>query len=394
MRESVVLSLNEHVNRGFLTCPLHFGHRQRQGLRVAAALAGIHAERMISEPLAAAIYHTVYKPEPERLVFVYHLGAGIFEAALIRVNGKTYKVLEAKGGFLGGGDFDETIVKLLLSRLEEAVGHAQKPSASQRVYLRKQAERMKIELSSQDSATAELSAMGDVPFEVALEMKRSSIEYLWGEMVERTLKDCAWVLNQAQVEPAQVSDVVLIGAQTKTPLVQRKVEAFFDRPVVELDREHAAVLGAAEAAARFSTEDELELTEILSAGFGVGLPSGKIATVIDRGEALPVQRVFRLTESHVEESGGDLFVYQGDSGNLAEVELVGVLKIEGAAEVGGEVDVFFYISEEGMLSLSAASLKTSEALMVKLHLEEPGVTNSKKGGIVNWLKKKFGVTGP
>ena len=390
LRESVPLSLNERINRAVLTCPARFGHRQREGLRTAASLAGIHVERLICEPLAAAIHHALYDSEEPRLIFVYHLGAGTFDATLIQVQDGAFKVLETRGDYIGGADFDETIIKLLLTRLEEAEGRVQKPDLGQMVRLRRLAEQLKVQLSDQEEATAELSSLGGASFDVALDFKRPSVEYLWTSLIERTISMSADVLRAAGVEPSAVDDVLLIGAQTKAPKVRAMVEVFFEQPVCEIDPELAAVYGAAEAAARLGTPEELQLSELLTEPLCVGGPGGELKKVIERGVSLPVQRVFRVEEGQVQSSGGELFIYQGEGESLAEVELLGVLKLQGTEQLAGEVDVFFYVSQEGMLSLSAASLSTSESLVVELMPEQPAAR--KKGGFVDWLKKKLGVS--
>ncbi len=392
MREMASEALGEPVSRAVVTVPAYYDDHQRSAVREAGALAGLHVERIVNEPTAAALAFGFGRGLDQR-VLVYDLGGGTFDASVLEIQGDVYEVVSTGGDtFLGGVDFDAQLVDHLVWRFTEQRGFAPPvdPVAWQRI--RDAAEEAKVALSSRESAVARVpylcrTADGQ-EHALEVEVTRAELEGLTERLVDRTLEVCREVLAAKGLGPGDVSEVLLVGGQSRMPLVWRKIAKEFGRePNKSVHPDEAVAVGAALLADSASRIDSVVLIDVLAMGIGVGLPGGRMVPVLPRNTSLPARKSHEIATTHDRQTELELQVFQGDSPKVAECEYLGTMRIphlpprpRGAVRVSVE----FAVGGEGLLTITAkdlasgrvtevrlATLDTPESLRAKLQLTEP-----------------------
>jgi molecular chaperone DnaK len=394
MREMASQALGEELSRAVVTVPAYYNEHQRAAVRDAGRLAGLHIERLVNEPTAAALAFGYGRGLQER-VLVYDLGGGTFDASVLEIQGDVYEVVSTGGDtFLGGVDFDAQLVDHLVYRFAEKNGFPppEDPVAWQR--LRDAAEETKIALSESERVVAQVPYLcrtaDDRPVDLRVEVTRAELEQLTERLVDRSLEVCREVLAQEGLGPKDVHEVLLVGGQSRMPLVRRKLaQEFGKEPNHGVHPDEAVALGAALLADSASRIDSVVLIDVLAMGIGVGLPGGRMVPVLPRNTSLPAKRSHEIAATRDGQAELELQVFQGDSGKVSECEYLGVVKIgglapgpRGAVRVGFE----FAVGEEGLLTVTAkevtsgrtevvrlATRDTPEALRAKLQLEEAPV---------------------
>jgi molecular chaperone DnaK len=372
LREMATAALVEPVGRAVVTVPAYYNDHQRSAVRAAGKLAGLEIERIVNEPTAAALAFG-FGRGLEKRVLVYDLGGGTFDASILEIQGEVYEVVSTGGDtFLGGVDFDAQLVDHLAYGFYQANG--QLPPADRVVWqrIRDAAEEAKIALSSRESADVHVPFLCKTPdgkdCDLAAKVTRAELEALTGQLVERSLEVCKEVLAAKGLQPKDVDEVLLVGGQSRMPLVWRRIKEVFGRePNHSVHPDEAVAIGAALLADSATRVDSVVLIDVLAMGIGIGLPGGRMATVLPRNTRLPV--------------------FQGDSPKVAECEYLGTLQVGGLrSKPRGEVRVAveFSMGNEGILDITArdlssgkvtevrfATVDTPEALRKKLELTEP-----------------------
>jgi molecular chaperone DnaK len=375
-----------------VTVPAYYNDHQRQAVREAGRLAGLEVERIVNEPTAAALAFG-YGRGLDKRVLVYDLGGGTFDAAVLEIQGEVYEVVSTGGDtFLGGVDFDSQLMDHLAYAFYEENGFLPPEDRAVWQRIRDAAEETKIALSARESAIAQLpflckSAQGkDVELKVTV--TRAELEALTGELVERTLGVCREVLSAKGLAPGDFDEVLLVGGQSRMPLVWRRVRELFGRePNHSVHPDEAVALGAALLADSANRIDSVVLIDVLAMGIGIGLPGGRMATVLGRNARLPARKSYEHATTRDGQTQLELQVFQGDSPKVAECEYLGTLRVGGLpARARGEVrvGVEFSVGNEGILDITArdlstgkvtevrfATVDTPEALRQKLQLTEP-----------------------
>jgi molecular chaperone DnaK len=368
MRDTASLALNEPVRRAVVTVPAYYNDHQRNAVREAGRLAGIEVERIVNEPTAAALAFG-YGRGLDKRVLVYDLGGGTFDASVLEIQGEVYEVVSTGGDtFLGGVDFDGQLVDHLAYAFLEGNGFA--PPEDRVVWqrIRDAAEETKVALSSRESAVAHVpylcrSAAGkDVDLRV--EVTRAELEALTGRLVERTLEVCQEVLAARNLAPADIDEVLLVGGQSRMPLVWRRIRETFGRePNKSVHPDEAVAIGAALLADSASRIDSVVLIDVLAMGIGVGLPGGRMAPVLPRNAALPAKKAYELATTRDGQTELELQVFQGDSPKAAECEYLGTVRVPNlpAGPRGSvKVSVEFVMGAEGILAVTARNLATGQ----------------------------------
>jgi molecular chaperone DnaK len=392
IREMASGALGEPVTHAVVTVPAYYNDHQRNAVREAGKLAGLQIERIVNEPTAAALAFG-YGKGLEKRVLVYDLGGGTFDASVLEIQGDVYEVVSTGGDtFLGGVDFDAQLVDHLAYGFFEVNGFL--PPEDRVVWqrIRDAAEETKVALSSRESAEVHVPFLCRGPDGKDVELKatvtRAVLESLTVQLVDRTLEVCREVLSAKGLEPKDVDEVLLVGGQSRMPLVWRRIREVFGRePNKGVHPDEAVALGAALLADSFTRVDSVVLIDVLAMGIGIGLPGGRMATVLPRNSRLPAKKAYEHATTRDGQTELELQVFQGDSAKVAECEYLGTLKVGGLrSRPRGEVKVAveFAVGHEGILDITARDLSTGkvtevrfatadtpEALRQKLQLTEP-----------------------
>jgi molecular chaperone DnaK len=392
MREMASQALGEPVGRAVVTVPAYYDEHQRQAVRDAGELAGLHVERIVNEPTAAALAFGFGRGLDQR-VLVYDLGGGTFDASVLEIQGDVYEVVSTGGDtFLGGVDFDAQLVDHLVYAFMEQHGVAppDDPVAWQR--LRDAAEETKVALSAAERAVAAVPYLcrgrdGRV-LDMKVEVTRAELEELTARLVDRTLEVCREVLATKGLAPKDVQEVLLVGGQSRMPAVWRRIAEEFGRePNKSVHPDEAVAIGAALLADSAARIDSVVLIDVLAMGIGVGLPGGRMVPVLPRNTTLPAKKSAEIATTHDDQREIELHVFQGDSPKVTECEYLGAVRLDGLPpRPRGAVRVAFEfaVGAEGLLTVTArevaggrsvavrlATRDTPESLRQKLQLEGP-----------------------
>jgi molecular chaperone DnaK len=416
LREAAEGALKEPVTRAVITVPAYYNDNQRQAVREAGRLAGLHVERIVNEPTAAALAYAYGKRLAQR-VLVYDLGGGTFDASVLELNDTVYEVVSTGGDtFLGGIDFDEAIVNWLKEQFEKQHG---KKFVSDRVGLQRvydAAERAKISLSEQQAAKISVpfvTMIENKPYDIEATLSREQLVELTRPLVERTLMTAADVLQARKLRPRDLSEVILVGGQSRAPVVREYVEAFFNRPPAKsVHPDEAVAIGASLLASSLARQEGLVLIDVLPMAIGVGLPGGRFKPVIDRNTALPATKKYTLSTTRDDQRELEITVFQGENALAAKNEYLGTLRLAGLPQGprgSVRINVSFELSNECLLKLKAreetsgaeveatfGTKDTPAAVRAKLEAEvietpAPAVAKKKSRGLFGWLKSLFGA---
>ncbi len=369
-RELASAALGVDVQRAVITVPAYYNEHQRQAVRAAGTLAGLHVERILNEPTAAALAFG-YGRKLEKVVLVYDLGGGTFDASLLQLGDDVYEVLSTGGDtFLGGVDFDQRIADLLLAEARTGLRTAWEPDATARQRLVEAAESAKRLLSEQTSTRVQvpfLATIGGKPFDLDLQLTRAQIQDACAPLVERTVEVCREVLKAGGKEPADVAEVILVGGMSRMPLVHESINALVGKkPNSGVHPDEAVALGAALFAHSLGQEQGVTLIDVLPMTIGVGLPRGRLKPIIPRNTKLPHSKAYGLATVKDDQEELELAVYQGEGQETDEAEYLGTVKIAPlpkGAKGTVTLAVEFSLSAECLLTVTAREV--SKGLEVK-----------------------------
>ncbi len=369
--------LGEEVNRAVITVPAYYNERQRAAVRNAGALAGIHVERILNEPTAAALAYAFGRHLNQR-VLVYDLGGGTFDASVLELNDNVYEVVSTGGDtFLGGVDFDNRIVERLLEAWRESTGA---PFAGDRVALSRlvdAAERAKCALSERTEFPVHLPflALRDgQPISLDTSLTRPQIVSLVAPLVDRTIEVCHEVLRAKALHAKDIDEVLLVGGQSRMPLVHEKVAGFLGRPPSRaVHPDEAVAIGAALLAHSLGSAEGVVLIDVLPMTIGIGLPGGRVKTILERNTALPARKQYGLTTARDGQTEFELVIVQGESPIASECEYLGTLRLAGlpAGPRGTvKIAVTFELGAECLLTVTARELNTGKQVQAVMSAKE------------------------
>jgi molecular chaperone HscA len=358
--------LKTPVRRAVITVPAYFNDAQRQATRDAGRLAGLDVLRIVNEPTAASLAYGIgLDRNEEKVVAVYDLGGGTFDISILRISGGVFEVLATNGDtYLGGDDFDRAIVHHWMQQLG-IVDEQLDTDKSLAQQLRLAAEEAKKELSSSQEYSTTING-------TAVQLTRAEFEGLIASLVERTISSCRNALADAELQTADIQEVVMVGGSTRVPLVQQSVAAFFGRPVHnEVDPDEVVALGAALQADVLSGKNkDLLLLDVTPLSLGIETMGGLMDVLIPRNAKIPTKAGRQYTTQKDGQSGMRISVYQGerdlvqDNRKLAEFNLTG---IPGMPAGLPKVEVSFLINADGILVVRAKELRSGveQAIEVK-----------------------------
>jgi molecular chaperone DnaK len=376
MKEAAEAHLGEPVTRAIITVPAYFNDAQRQATKDAGQIAGLTVERIINEPTAATLAYGLDKKQDSRIVAVYDLGGGTFDISLLELREGVFEVLATAGDtFLGGEDFDHAIVDWCADKFAKQNGgfdlRAEK-LAKQR--LKEAAEKAKQELSFAVETEINLpfiAAKAGQPMHFTATLTRRDLENLTRDLVQRTLDPCKQVLADAELEVGDVDEVLLVGGQTRMPLVADRVKEFFRRePSKSVNPDEVVAAGAAIQGAVLTGQMEgVLLLDVVPLHIGVETQGGVFSVLIPKNTTIPTRKseVFSTTVDN--QPIVNIHVLQGlremadDNKSLARFQLT---DIPPAPRGVPQIQVTFEIDADGILGVSAKDLGTGKQASVKV----------------------------
>ncbi|MBZ4422003.1 TIGR02266 family protein [Myxococcus sp. RHSTA-1-4] len=365
VREVAQNQLGQPVSRAVITVPAYYNDNQRQAVREAGKLAGLYVERILNEPTAAALAYG-YGRKLNQRVLVYDLGGGTFDASVLELSDNVYEVISTGGDtFLGGLDFDNAIVAYLLEEFQKKTG---RPFQGDRVAMQRindAAERAKCALSERSEMrvhVAFVTMIDDKPYDLDVTLTRQKLIELTGGLVDRTVQVCDEVLKTKGLGPKDVDEVILVGGQSRFPLVHEKITKFFGKPPSKgVHPDEAVALGAALLAHSLGQLEGVVLIDVLPMAIGVGLPGGRFKPVLERNISLPSTKSYTVSTHRDEQTELELTVFQGDSDKAADNEFLGTIKLAGLPKRprgGVQVSITFEVNNESLLKVTARETST------------------------------------
>ena len=373
MKKTAEDYLGTDVKEAVITVPAYFNDSQRQATKDAGKIAGLEVKRIINEPTAAALAYGLDKGKGDSVIAVYDLGGGTFDISIIEiseVDGEhQFEVLSTNGDtFLGGEDFDLRLIDFFVEEFKKDSGFDLKsdPLALQR--LKEAAEKAKIELSSSEQTEVNLpyiTADASGPKHFVQKITRAKLESLVEDLVDRSISPLETALKDAKLSKDKIDDILLVGGQTRMPLVQKKVQDFFGKePRKDLNPDEAVAIGAAIQGSVLSgdTKDVL-LLDVTPLTLGIETLGGVATPLIEKNTTIPTQKSQVFSTAEDNQTAVTVHVIQGERTQAAQNKSLGqfnLTDIPAAARGVPQIEVSFDLDANGILNVSAKDKNTGK----------------------------------
>src|SRR6266851_5021807 len=366
--------LGDEVTEAIITVPAYFDDIQRQATKDAGKIAGLTVERIINEPTAAALAYGLGKSEVERIA-VYDLGGGTFDISILDMSDGVFEVLSTSGNtFLGGEDIDERIMNWMADQFLTDTGIDLRKDRLALQRLKEVAERAKCELSSATETNINLpfiAADATGPKHFNKPLTRDEFEKLIGDLIDQTIEPCQRALQDAKLQPADIDKVILVGGQTRSPIVERTVESIFgDKPSSEINPDEVVAMGAAIQGGVLTGEvKDIVLLDVLPLSLGLETRGGLFTKIIDRNSTIPLRNSLTFTTVVDNQTSVEIHILQGErevaEGNrsLGKFELVGIPPSPRGVP---QIDVSFEVDANGIVSVSAQDKATGREQQMRI----------------------------
>jgi len=379
MKKTAEEYLGESVTEAVITVPAYFNDSQRQATKDAGRIAGLEVKRIINEPTAAALAYGMDKAQGDRTVAVYDLGGGTFDISIIEiaeVDGEhQFEVLATNGDtFLGGEDFDLRLIEFLADEFEKENGidlHND-PLALQR--LKEAAEKAKIELSSSQQTEVNLpyiTADATGPKHLVVKLNRAKLESLVGELVTRSLEPVKVALTDSGLSESEIDDVILVGGQTRMPLVQQTVADFFGKePRKDVNPDEAVAMGASiQGAVLAGDVKDVLLLDVTPLTLGIETMGGVATPLIEKNTTIPTKKSQVFSTAEDNQTAVTIHVVQGERKQAASNKSLGrfdLADIPPAPRGMPQIEVTFDLDANGILNVSAKDKATGKEQSIRI----------------------------
>ncbi|MFA6550992.1 MAG: molecular chaperone DnaK [Patescibacteria group bacterium] len=354
--------IGEKITEAIITVPAYFDDAQRQATKDAGKIAGLDVKRIINEPTAAALAYGFDKKKGQQIV-VYDLGGGTFDVSVLDIGDDTVEVKATNGDtHLGGEDFDKRLVDYIIAEFkkEQGIDLSKDTLALQRI--KEAAEKAKIELSTTPESEINqpfITSDADGPKHLVMKITRAKLEELVGDLVEQTLEPCRKALADAKMKVEDIEEVILVGGQTRMPLVIKKVEEFFKRkPNISVNPDEVVALGAAVQAGVLQGEvKDILLLDVTPLTLGIETLGGVATPLIERNTTVPTSKSQVFSTAADSQTSVEIHVLQGERPMAQDNKTLGRFILDGippAPRGIPQVEVTFDIDANGILNVKAS----------------------------------------